>query len=72
MYDVSGALIRNAALAAAFLAEADRRSAGLDGPTRISTIHLVHALRREYAKAGLAFPGPHQELRPPVQERECL
>lgn len=64
MYDVSGALIRNAALAAAFLAEADRRRAGQPDPTRICTGHLLHALRREYAKAGLAFPGPHQEIRP--------
>jgi hypothetical protein len=71
MYDVSGALIRNASLSAAFLAEADRRRAGLPDPPRIRTGHLVHALRREHAKAGLAFPGPHLEVRPPAQEREC-
>ena len=68
---LSGALIRNAALAAAFLAEADRRRARRPDPPRIRTGHLVHALRREHAKAGLAFPGPHLEVRPPAQEREC-
>jgi hypothetical protein len=50
LYEVPGALIRNAALAAGFLAAA--------GPGRIAVDHLVHALRREYAKAGQAFPGP--------------
>ena len=51
LYEIPGALIRNAALAAGFLAAAG-------GPGPISTEHLVHALRREYAKAGQAFPGP--------------
>jgi ATP-dependent 26S proteasome regulatory subunit len=49
VYELSGALIRNAALAAAFLAAADG--------TSITMRHLVHAVRREYVKAGHAFPG---------------
>lgn len=51
LYDLPGALIRNAAVAAAFLA------AGEDAEL-ITTRHLVQAIRREYAKAGAAFPGP--------------
>ena len=71
-YDVPGALIRNAALAAAFLAEGDRRrEQDPAGPPRISADHLVHAMRREHAKAGLAFPGPHRETRPSRSGREC-
>jgi hypothetical protein len=50
LYDLPGALIRNASVAAAFLA------AGEDTDT-ITTRHLVQAIRREYTKAGAAFPG---------------
>jgi hypothetical protein len=49
VYPVAGGLIRNAAVAAGFLAAAD------GGPIRRT--HVVHALRREYEKAGKAFPG---------------
>jgi AAA+ superfamily predicted ATPase len=57
LYSVSGALIRNAAVAAAFLAASDANGAAVDGSGPIALHHVVHALRREYAKAGLAFPG---------------
>ncbi|MGH8932736.1 MAG: ATP-binding protein, partial [Egibacteraceae bacterium] len=58
LYELSGALIRNAAVAAAFLAAAE--AAGSPGGTHvpITPRHLVHAVRREYVKAGQAFPGP--------------
>lgn len=59
LYDVPGALIRNAALAAAFLAASDGHGGG---PGPITSAHVVHALRREYAKAGLAFPGAPARL----------
>ena len=49
LYPVVGGLIRNAALAAAFLAAADGG--------KITRTHLVRAIRREYEKAGKAFPG---------------
>ena len=49
-YPLSGGLIRNAAVAAAFLAATDA--------TPITGEHLIHAVRREYAKAGQNFPGP--------------
>lgn len=49
MYPVSGGWIRNAALAGAFAAAA----AG-DG---LHEHHLIAAVRREYAKAALPFPG---------------
>jgi hypothetical protein len=49
LYAVPGALIRNAAVAAAFLAADDGGS--------ISHAHLVRAMRREYQKSGRAFPG---------------
>ena len=49
-YPVVGGVIRNAAVAAAFLAAADGRVLTRD--------HFIHALRREYEKAGKAFPGP--------------
>ncbi len=49
LYPVVGGLIRNAAVAGAFLAAADR--------TPIGREHLVRAMRREYEKAGRAFPG---------------
>lgn len=49
LYPVVGGFIRNAAVAAGFLAAADG--------TCIARHHLVSALRREYEKAGRAFPG---------------
>ncbi|MQY14610.1 ATP-dependent zinc metalloprotease FtsH [Streptomyces sp. RB5] len=49
MYQMSGAWIRNAALGAAFLAAPD------GGP--ITRAHLLHAIRREYAKAAQPYPG---------------
>jgi SpoVK/Ycf46/Vps4 family AAA+-type ATPase len=49
MYSVPGGWIRNAAIAAAFLA------ARSGGPIRQD--HLVAAVRREYLKAALPFPG---------------
>jgi hypothetical protein len=49
LYPLVGGYIRNAAVAAAFLAAAD------GGP--ITVDHLVAAVRREYQKSGRAFPG---------------
>ncbi len=49
LYPVVGGVIRNAAVAAAFLAAA----AG----TAITRQHLVGALQREYEKTGRTFPG---------------
>lgn len=49
VYAVVGGHIRNASVAAAYLAAAE------DGP--IGRAHLLHALSREYDKAGQAFPG---------------
>lgn len=50
LYPVVGGLIRNAAVAAGFLAAAD-------GPQAlIANHHLTLAIRREYAKAGRALP----------------
>lgn len=49
LYPVAGGWIRNAAIAAAFLA------APSGGP--ICQRHLVQAMRREYAKAARPFPG---------------
>jgi hypothetical protein len=49
LYPVVGGLIRNSAVAAAFLAAADGG--------KIMRTHLVRAIRREYEKAGKAFPG---------------
>ncbi|HEX3144118.1 MAG TPA: ATP-binding protein, partial [Pyrinomonadaceae bacterium] len=49
LYPVVGGVIRNAAVAAGFLAAAD------DAP--IDRRHFIHAIRREYAKAGRSFPG---------------
>lgn len=49
LYPLSGALIRNAAVAAAYLAA--------DAGTAIGPEHLAVAVRREYAKAGQAYPG---------------
>ena len=48
-YAVTGALIRNAAVAAAFMAASEDSS--------ITRSHLARAVRREYEKAGRAFPG---------------
>jgi SpoVK/Ycf46/Vps4 family AAA+-type ATPase len=53
LYAVVGGVIRNAATAAAFLAAAEDRP--------IARRHLLHALRREYEKAGRAFPGDPSE-----------
>lgn len=55
LYPVVGGLIRNAAVAAAFLAAADDMPIGRE--------HLVRAMRREYDKAGRAFPGLPPGLR---------
>ena len=49
LYPVVGGFIRNAAVAAGFLA-AEQQS-------KISRNHFVHAIRREYEKSGRAFPG---------------
>jgi hypothetical protein len=49
LYPVVGGLIRNAAVAAAFLAAAEG--------TPITRSHVVRAVRREYDKSGRAFPG---------------
>lgn len=50
LYAIVGGLIRNAAVAAAFLAAAR-------GSTAITRQHFIHAIAREYEKAGKAFPG---------------
>jgi SpoVK/Ycf46/Vps4 family AAA+-type ATPase len=49
LYPVVGGVIRNAAAAAAFRAAAD----GMP----LCREHFIHAIRREYEKAGKAFPG---------------
>lgn len=49
LYPVVGGVIRNAAVAAGFLAAADGAP--------IDRGHFVQAIRREYAKAGRSFPG---------------
>lgn len=49
LYAVVGGFIRNAAVAAAFLAAADGGKIGRG--------HLLKAIRREYEKSGKAFPG---------------
>ena len=53
LYPIVGGLIKNAAVAAAFLAAGDS--------TRIERRHFLRAIRREYEKAGRAFPGPPPE-----------
>jgi SpoVK/Ycf46/Vps4 family AAA+-type ATPase len=64
LYDLSGALIRNAMTAASFLSAAGRvADPGPTGPPVVGTHHLVRAIEREHAKAGLAFPGPPHRLR---------
>ncbi len=55
IYPVVGGLIRNAAVAAAFLAAAE------DSP--ISRRHFVRAIQREYEKAGRTFPGAPAGMR---------
>lgn len=59
-YALSGAQIRNAALAAAFLAAAER---GHERPA-IRQTHFLSAIEREYEKAGKAFPGLPPRTRP--------
>lgn len=54
LYPMTGALIRNAATAAAFQAAAAGSPIGLP--------HLVAAVRREFEKAGRPFPGPPSGL----------
>jgi hypothetical protein len=49
LYPVVGGVIRNAAVAAGFMAAADGGSIGMG--------HLVRAVRREYEKSGRPFPG---------------
>ncbi len=49
LYPVVGSFIRNAALAAAFLAAGDGGTIGRH--------HFIRAIRREYEKSGKAFPG---------------
>jgi hypothetical protein len=56
LYPVPGAWIRNVSVAGAFTAAAD---AGV-----ITQQHLVNAMRREYAKASLPFPGVPPRRRP--------
>ena len=63
LYEMPGAQIRNAAVAAGFLAVAGAGAGQPPWPAQapampaITTCHLVHAIRREFAKAGQAFPG---------------
>lgn len=58
LYELSGALIRNAATAAAYLAASDTPARPRrDAPQVVTLAHLAHAIRREYAKAGMALPG---------------
>jgi SpoVK/Ycf46/Vps4 family AAA+-type ATPase len=57
LYDLSGALIRNAATAAGYLAAGDRLADDVAGPPTITPDHLARALEREHAKAGMAYPG---------------
>jgi len=54
LYPVVGGVIRNAAVAAGFLAARDG--------VPIDRRHFVHAIRREYAKAGRSFPGAPIDL----------
>jgi len=71
LYELPGALIRNAAVAAGFLAITGRPVDDASLPSMapaITTCHLVHAIRREFAKAGQAFPGlpPGYLADPPI------
>jgi ATPase family associated with various cellular activities (AAA) len=56
LYSISGGLIRNASVAAGFLAAA----AG----SAITRAHLIGAIAREYEKSGKAFPGAPAGLAP--------
>jgi hypothetical protein len=49
LYPVTGAAIRNASIAAAFVAASESRT--------VTQSHLIAAVRREYAKAAMPFPG---------------
>ena len=49
LYPIVGGLIRNASVAAGFLAAA--------GGAAIGRHHLIGAIRREYDKSAKAFPG---------------
>ena len=60
MYPVPGGWIRNAAIAAAFLAAADGEPVGQG--------HVSAAVRREYDKAALAFPGDPPARVCPIRE----
>jgi SpoVK/Ycf46/Vps4 family AAA+-type ATPase len=63
-YPVVGGVIRNAAVAAAFLAAADGAP--------ISREHALRALEREYEKHGRAFPGrPPATLATAAEEEPC-
>jgi len=54
LYPMVGGLIRNACLSAGFMAAAENQP--------IQLRHLVQSIRREYDKAGRAFPGAPQGL----------
>jgi hypothetical protein len=56
LYPIAGGLIRNASVAAGFLAAS--------GQSGIGRRHLISAIRREYDKAGKAFPGVPAGVRP--------
>jgi SpoVK/Ycf46/Vps4 family AAA+-type ATPase len=59
LYPIVGGVVRNAAVAAGFLAATQAQP--------ISRAHLIHAIRREYEKHGRPFPGhpPAREALPP-------
>ena len=54
LYAVVGAFIRNAAVAAGFLAASNGKI--------INRGHFIHAIRREYEKSGRAFPGASSSI----------
>lgn len=56
LYPIVGGLVRNASVAAGFLAAAEQ--------SEIGRHHLIGAIRREYEKAGKAFPGVPANVRP--------
>ncbi|MBC8290968.1 MAG: ATP-binding protein [Planctomycetes bacterium] len=57
-YPLVGGLIRNAAVAAAFLASADAPDSEVDASRgKITQAHFVRAIKREYEKTGQPFPG---------------
>jgi SpoVK/Ycf46/Vps4 family AAA+-type ATPase len=59
LYPIVGGWIRNAAVAAAFLAAAEGRP--------IAMSHFIRAVRREYDKAARAFPGWPPGVREPAK-----